>query len=105
MKNFVSTSCKSTLKLGNLRFFGRISQKYAFTLYSFKGSNCLYELKGGLGPVMLKEIFYDIFKNFEITRICMENHASVTGWQKLFSSYKCFQLSAAVTIANFEIYG
>ena len=54
---------------------------------------------------MLKEIFYDSFKNFEITRICMENHASVTGWQKLFSSYKCFQLSAAVTIATFEIYG
>ena len=26
----------------------------------------------------------------------MENHASVTGWQKLFFSYKCFQLSAAI---------
>ena len=35
----------------------------------------------------------------------MENHASVTGWQKLFISYKCFQLSAAVAIATFEIYG
>ena len=33
----------------------------------------------------------------------MENHASVTGWQKLFFSYKCFQLSAAVAIATFEI--
>ena len=33
---------------------------------------------------MLKEIFHDSFENFEITRICMENHASVThGWQKL----------------------
>ena len=30
---------------------------------------------------------------------------SVTGWQKLFFSYKCFQLSAAVAIATFEIYG
>ena len=64
-----------------------------------------YELKGDLSPVMLKEIFHDSFENFEITRICMENHTSVTGWQKLFFSYKCFQLSAAVTIATFEIYG
>ena len=54
---------------------------------------------------MLKEIFHDSFENFEITRICMENHASVTGWQKLFFSYKCLQLSAAVAIATFEIYG
>ena len=52
---------------------------------------------------MLKEIFHDSFENFEITRICMENHASVTGWQKLFFSYKCFQLLAAVAIATFEI--
>ena len=49
------------------------------------GSNCLYELKGDLSPVMLKEIFHDSFENFEITRICIENNASVTGWQKLFS--------------------
>ena len=33
---------------------------------------------------MLKEIFHDSFENFEITRIGMENQASVTGWQKLF---------------------
>ena len=52
---------------------------------------------------MLKEIFHDSFENFEITRICMENHASVTGWQKLFFSYKCFQLLAAIAIATFEI--
>ena len=74
-------------------------------LNSFKGSNCLYELKGDLSPVMLKEIFHDSFENFEITRICNENHASVTRWQKLFISYKCFQLSVAVAIATFEIYG
>ena len=37
-----------------------------------------------------------------MTRICIENHASVTGWQKLFFSYKCFQLLAAVAIATFE---
>ena len=49
---------------------------------------------------MLKEIFRDSFENFEITRICMENHASVTGWQKLFSSYKCFQLLAAATFKD-----
>ena len=52
---------------------------------------------------MLKEIFHDSFENFEITRICMENHARVTGWQKLFFSYKCLQLSAAVAITTFEI--
>ena len=34
---------------------------------------------------MLKEIFRDSFENFEITRICIENHVSVNGWQKLFS--------------------
>ena len=43
-----------------------------------------YELKGELRPVMLKEIFHDSFENFEITRICMENHAIVTGWQKTY---------------------
>ena len=51
---------------------------------------------------MLKEIVHDSFENFEITRICMENQARVTGWQKLFSSYKCLQLSAAVAVATFE---
>jgi len=74
-------------------------------LYVFKGSNYLYDLKGDLSPVTLKEIFHDSFENFEITRICMENHASVTGWQKLFFSYKCFQLSAAIAITTFEAYG
>ena len=59
-----------------------------------------YELKGDLSPVMLKEIFHE---NFEITRICMENHASVTGWQTLFFSYKCFKLLAAIAIAAFEM--
>ena len=32
-------------------------------------------------------------------------NASMTRWQKLFFSYKCFQLSAAIAIATFEIYG
>ena len=31
-----------------------------------------YELKGDLSPVMLKEIFHDIFENFEITSICID---------------------------------
>ena len=31
------------------------------------------------------EIFHDSFENFDITKICMENHAGVTGWQKFFS--------------------
>ena len=38
-------------------------------------------------------------------RICMGNHESVTGWQKLFFLYKCLQLSAAVAIATFETNG
>ena len=53
---------------------------------------------------MLKEIFHDSVEHFEITRIFMENNASLTGWQKLCFSYKCFQLLAAVEIATFEIY-
>ena len=32
-------------------------------LYAFKGSNCLYELKGDLSSVMLKEIFHDTFED------------------------------------------
>ena len=54
---------------------------------------------------MLKEIFHDNMKTSKFTRICMENHSSVAGWQKFFVSYKSFKLSAAVTIATFEIYG
>ena len=49
-----------------------------------RAQSACYELKGDLSPVMLKEIFHDSFENFEITRIGMENQASVTGWQKLF---------------------
>ena len=45
-----------------------------------------YELKGDLNPVMIKKIFHESSENLEITRICMENHASMTGWQKLFFS-------------------
>ena len=62
-----------------------------------------YELKGDLSPET--DLMNESFENFEITRICMENHASVTRWQKLFLSYKCFQLLVAVAIATFEVYG
>ena len=34
----------------------------------------------------------------------MENHASMTGWQKLFFSHNA-SILAAVAIATFEIYG
>ena len=54
---------------------------------------------------MLKEIFHETFEKFETTRICMENHASMIGWQMLFFSYKCFKLLAADAIATFEMYG
>ena len=49
---------------------------------------------------MLDEIFPESFENFETMGICMENNAGGTGWQKLFFSYKCFQLSAAIEIAT-----
>ena len=49
-----------------------------------------YELKEDFRSVMLKEIFHDSLKILKFTRICVENHSSVTGWQKLFFSYKSF---------------
>ena len=33
-----------------------------------------YELKGGLSPVMLKDLFHDSLKISKFTRSCMENH-------------------------------
>lgn len=63
--------------------FASNTTNFQTVVKSFTGLNCLYELKGDLSPVMRKEIFHDSFKNFKITRICVENHASVTGWQKL----------------------
>ena len=39
---------------------------------------------------MLEEIFYDSLKISTFTRICMENHLSVTMWQEsIISSVKC----------------
>ena len=51
-----------------------------------------WDSEGDLSPVMLKEIFHDSLKLSNFTKICMENHSSVTGWQKLFSSYKSFSV-------------
>ena len=64
-----------------------------------------YELKGDLSPVMLKEIFHDSLKTSKFTRISMENHSSVTGWQKLFFLIQILLISAAAAIITFEIYG
>ena len=64
-----------------------------------------YELKGDLSPVMLKEIFQDSLKTSKFTRISMENHSSVTGWQKLFFLIQILLISAAAAIITFEIYG
>ena len=48
-----------------------------------------YELKGDLSPVMLKEIIISQqFENFEIYKDLY--YSSVTGWEKLFFSYKSF---------------
>ena len=38
-----------------------------------------------MSRVMFKKIFHDSLKISKFTRSCMENHSSVTGWQKLFS--------------------
>ena len=59
-----------------------------------------YGLKGDLGFKESKELLHESFENFEISRICMENHASVTGWQKLFFSYKCFHHALIVSLAG-----
>ena len=54
---------------------------------------------------MLKEIFNESFENFETTRICVENHVSVTDWMaKVVFLIQSFQLSVAFAIATFEIY-
>ena len=45
-----------------------------------------YELKEDLSYLMLR----DSLKISKFTRICMENHLSVTGRQKWFFSYKSF---------------
>ena len=119
------------LKLGNLNFLSYISKVAIATaaatqsrlssvllvnseifklslnlsLTHLRTQSACYELKGDLSRVMLKEIFHDRLKISKFTRICIENHSSVTGWQKLFCSYKSFLFSVAVAIATFEIYG
>ena len=60
------------------------------SLMHFRAKIVCYELKGDLRSVMLKEIFHDSLKISKFTRICVKNHSSLTGWQKLFFSYKCF---------------
>ena len=59
-----------------------------FPLRIFKRAQIsCYELKD-LNYLMLKEMFHHSLKISKFTRICKENHSSVTGWQKLFFSYK-----------------
>ena len=61
-----------------------------FPLRIFKRAQIsCYELKD-LSYLMLKEMFHDSLKISKFTRICKENHSSVTGWQKLFFLYKSF---------------
>ena len=55
-----------------------------------KAQSACYELKGYLSPLILNEIFHDSLKISNFTRICVENHSSVTWWQNLFFSYKSF---------------
>ena len=48
----------------------------------------IMELKSPLKAIgalkCVKERFNDSLKFLEFRRICMENHANVTGWQNLF---------------------
>ena len=46
-----------------------------------------YELERDLRSVMLKEIFHDSLKISKFTRISIENHSSMTVWQKDFFSH------------------
>ena len=80
-----------------------VKLSFNLSLMHLRALIACYKLKGDLSPVMVKEIFHETFENFEITRICMENHASVTGWQTLFFSYKCFLLLVAIAVAAFEM--
>ena len=59
------------------------------SLMLLRAQSACYELRGDLSPVnYLKEIFHDSLKILKFTRICMANHSSMTGWQKLFFSCK-----------------
>ena len=49
-----------------------------------------HEEKEDLSPIRLKEIFYNSLKISNLTRVCMENQLSMTGWQELFFQYKSF---------------
>ena len=57
------------------------------SLTHVRTQSACYELEGDLSLLMLNEIFHDSLKISKFTRICMENHLSVNGWQKLFFSY------------------
>ena len=49
------------------------------SLAHLKAQIACYELKGDLSPVMLKEYSLTVLKISKFTRICMENHTSMTG--------------------------
>ena len=66
--------------------FRSFSQNFPFGASGTRAQISCYELKGDLSPVIPKKIFHDTLKISKFTRICMENHFSVTGWQKLFFS-------------------
>ena len=70
-------------KFGNFK----IKLSLNLSLTHLRAQIACYELKGDLRSVMLKEIFHDSLKISKFTRICMENHSSVTGWQKLLLRY------------------
>ena len=71
---FHPTTCKSE----NFKLSLNLS------LTHLRAQRAFYELKGDLSPVMLKEIFHDSLKISRFTRICMENHSSVTRWQEFY---------------------
>ena len=75
------------------------------SLKHLKAQITCYELKVDLSPIMLKEISHNSLKISKFMRICMENHSSMTVWQKLFFSYKSFKFWATFAMASFVIYG
>ena len=50
-----------------------------------RAQSACYELKKDLSPITPQDIFHDSLKNIlKFTRICIENHSSMSGWQKWF---------------------
>ena len=82
--------CANSIQFNSTHFHELLVNSETFKLSlnlsptHLRAQSACYELKGDLSPLILNEIFHDSLKISKFTRICMENHSSVTWWQKLF---------------------